>query len=285
MNLIQADDLSKTLGTFRLGPLSFVLPPGYLCGLIGPNGAGKTTLIHLLLGLYRPGGGRLLVDGMQYTEAEKQIHDRLGTVLAEDLMIPSMSLMENADYFGKYYSHYGREQMIHYLSLFHLEKDRKFGRLSKGEKLKCQFAFALSHGAKLLLLDEPAGNFDPDFREDFFRMIKEFIRDGSRSVILATHITQDLDRLADYIVYLENGTTVFAGDIEELHQCYRMVSGEKYKIMQFLQDRVIHLEENEYGAKALVAHSRMDRYETGLQVSDPTIEELMYFYTKRGERT
>lgn len=283
MNLLQADDLFKTAGTFRLGPVSFVLPPGYLCGLIGTNGAGKTTLLHLLLGLYRPDGGSLLVDGMKYEDAEKQIHDRIGTVLAEDLLIPSMSLMENADCFGRYYSHYSREQMMHYLSLFHLEKNRKFGRLSKGEKLKCQFAFALSHDAKLLVLDEPVGNFDPDFREDFFRMIGEFIRDGSRSVILATHITEDLDRLADYIVYLEEGTTVYAGDIETLHQRYRMVSGEKYRIGLLARERIIHIEENRYGAKALVMHSRLNQYDDSLQISVPTIEELMYFYTKRGK--
>lgn len=285
MNLIQVDNLSKKTGAFCLNHISFSLPPGYLCGLVGLNGAGKTTLLHLLLGLYRPDEGNLLVDGMKYTDAEKQIHDMTGTVLVEDLLIPSMTLIENADWYGKYYSRYSREQMEEYLSLFRLDKNRKFGRLSKGEKLKCQFAFALSHGAKLLILDEPAGNFDPDFREQFFRIIKEFIKDGTRSVILATHITEDLDRLADYIIYLENGNTVFAGDIEALHQSYRVVSGKKYKIRLLHQDKIIHLEESQYGAKALVVHSRLNQYDTSLQVSCPTIAELMYFCAKREERS
>lgn len=176
------------------------------------------------------GRGSLLIDGMDYADKEKQIHDLIGTVLVEDLMNPSMTLMENADSYGKYYSGYHRECMEKYLSLFHLEKERKFGRLSKGEKLKCQFAFALSHDARLLILDEPTGNFDPGFRKQFFQIIKEFIADGTRSVILATHITEDLDHMADYIIYLEEGNLIFTGDIEQLHQCYRMVSGERYKI-------------------------------------------------------
>lgn len=277
MNLLQADHLSKKIGDFQLNDISFALPPGYICGLIGKNGAGKTTLLHLILGLYQADEGRVLIDGIDYRSKEKQIHEVVGTVLVEDLLNPSMTLMQNADWYGKYYSHYSHECMEDLLSLFHLEKGRKFGRLSKGEKLKCQFAFALSHDARLLILDEPTGNFDPDFREQFFRILKEFIQDGTRSVILATHITEDLDRMADHIIYLENGDQIFAGDIEKMHQSYRMVSGERYKIELLPPERVIHLEENQYGAKALIAHSRLNHYDESLIVSDPTIEELMYF--------
>lgn len=277
MNLLQADHLSKKLGTFQLNDISFALPPGYICGLIGQNGAGKTTLLHLILGLYQADKGYMLVNGMDYKTGEKQIHDMIGTVLVEDLLNPSMTLMQNADWYGKYYAHYSHKCMERYLSLFHLEKERKFGRLSKGERLKCQFAFALSHDARLLILDEPTGNFDPDFREQFFHILKEFIQDGTRSVILATHITEDLDRMADYIIYLKSGVQIFAGDIEEMHQSYRMVSGESYKIKLLPPERVIHLEENQYGAKALIAHSRLNRYDESLAVTDPTIEELMYF--------
>lgn len=283
MNLLQAENLCKKMGSFRLNNISFEIPAGYLCGLIGENGAGKTTLLHLILGLYHADGGSLLIDGMDYADKEKQIHDLIGTVLVEDLMNPSMTLMENADSYGKYYSGYRRECMEKYLSLFHLEKERKFGRLSKGEKLKCQFAFALSHDARLLILDEPTGNFDPDFRKQFFQIIKEFIADGTRSVILASHITEDLDHMADYIIYLEEGNLIFTGDIEQLHQCYRMVSGEKYKIALLPPERIIHLEDGAYGTRALIAHSRLNRYDKSLTVRNPTIEELMYFYTKRSK--
>ncbi len=281
--MIEAKGLSKKLKNFQLDNLSFTVPPGYICGLVGQNGAGKTTLLHLLLGLYRADEGELLIDGMDYAGEEKRIHNEIGTVLTEELFDPSLTLMQNGDDYGRYYDAYDKKAMEGCLELFGLEKNRKFGRLSKGEKLKCQFAFALSHDAKLLLLDEPTGNFDPAFREQFFKILKDFIADGSRSVVLATHLTEDLDRMADYLIFLEKGKQVFAGDIEKFRDSYRMVSGEAYKIRLLQKEKIIRMEENAYGAKALTAHSRLNRYDRELVVAYPTIEEFMYFYGRRKE--
>ncbi len=279
--MIEVKELSKKLKNFQLDKLSFTIPTGYICGLIGQNGAGKTTLLHLLLGLYQADEGELLIDGMTYTNDEKRIHNEIGTVLTEELFDASLTLIQNGDAYGRYYDAYDKKVLESYLELFGLEKNRKFGRLSKGEKLKCQFAFALSHDAKLLILDEPTGNFDPEFRERFFKILKEFIADGSRSVVLATHLTEDLDCMADYLIYLEKGKQIFAGDIETFRDSYRMVSGEAYKIKLLHKEKIIHMEENSYGAKALVAHSRLNHYDRELQVAYPSIEEFMYFYTRR----
>lgn len=278
---IKIDDVSKRLGNFQLDHISFELPPGYICGLVGPNGAGKTTLLHLLTGLYRTDEGRIVLNDMSYDDHEESIHDSIGTVLVEELFVPYRSIMENADYFGKYFSKYCRERMMEYLEIFRIEAHRRFGKLSKGEKLKCQFAFALSHDPQLLILDEPTGNFDPDFRERFFRMIQEFIADGTKNVILATHLTEELDRFTDYLVYLENGRQIFAGDIEKFRAAYRIVSGEKYKINLLPQDSIVHMEEKVYATQALVKHSRLNRYDKALQITYPSIEEFMYFYSKR----
>lgn len=281
--MIEVRGLSKKLKNFQLDNLSFTIPTGYICGLIGQNGAGKTTLLHLLLGLYQADEGELLFDGMTYANEEKRIHNKIGTVLTEELFDASLSLIQNGDAYGRYYDAYDKKAMEDYLELFGLEKNRKFGRLSKGEKLKCQFAFALSHNVRLLILDEPTGNFDPEFREHFFKILKEFIADGSRSVVLATHLTEDLDCMADYLIYLEKGKQFFAGDIETFRDSYRMVSGEAYKIKLLHKEKIIHMEENSYGAKALVAHSRLNHYDRELQVVYPSIEEFMYFYTRRKE--
>ena len=136
--MIESREVSKKLGKFILKDSSFTLPDGYICGLAGPNGAGKTTLLHLLSGLYQPDEGSILVDGMSYEDREKQIHDRMGVVLTEELFDPALTCMQNSAYYGRYFSHYSREQMEHYLTLFHLDHHAKFGRLSKGEKLKCE---------------------------------------------------------------------------------------------------------------------------------------------------
>lgn len=278
---IEFADVKKKLGDFTLGELQFDIPAGYIIGLIGPNGSGKTTLLHLLLGLYNPSEGEVKVDGMNYEDGEKVLLDNLGVVLVEDLFEGSSTLLENGRDYGKYYSRYKEEVLKEYLERFHLQEGQLYRKLSKGQKLKFQLAFALAHDPKLLVLDEPTGNFDPGFREEFFRILKEFMADGEKSVILATHITEDLDRVADYIIYLEEGKQIFAGDVETLRESYRLVVGEKYKIKLLAPEKIIHTEEGTYGTKALVKHTRRSLYDKELTVMVPTIEELMYFMTKR----
>lgn len=282
--LVELKEVNKRLGNFTLEEISLELPEGYICGLIGPNGAGKTSLLHLILGLYRPDSGEIIVDGKTYSEAEEEIHELIGTVLLDDLFEGALTLHQNAEDYGRFYRNYSSAVLEQYLNRFGLEGNRRYKELSKGEKLKFQFAFALSHEPKLLILDEPTGNFDPSFREEFFTVLKEFIADGQKSVILSTHLTEDLDRMADYILYLEKGRPVFNGDIEELHDTYRLVVGEKYKIKLLRQEDVIHMEEGEFGTRALIRHRQRNLYDASLTVTIPTIEELMYFMTKRGKK-
>lgn len=282
--LVELKEVNKRLGNFTLEEISLELPEGYICGLIGPNGAGKTSLLHLILGLYRPDSGEIIVDGKTYSEAEEEILELIGTVLLDDLFEGALTLHQNAEDYGRFYRNYSSAVLEQYLNRFGLEGDRRYKELSKGEKLKFQFAFALSHEPKLLILDEPTGNFDPSFREEFFTVLKEFIADGQKSVILSTHLTEDLDRMADYILYLENGRPVFNGDIEELRDTYRLVVGEKYKIKLLRQEDVIHMEEGEFGTRALIRHRQRNLYDASLTVTIPTIEELMYFMTKRGKK-
>jgi len=279
--LVDLKDMNKVLGNFRLKDISMELPEGFILGLIGPNGAGKTSLIHILLGLYEPTGGQVLIDGMSYEDSEDEIKNLIGTVLLEDMFEPGTSLIKNGAYYGSYYKNFSMEEYEGYLERFELDKSKKFGKLSKGQKLKAQFAFALSHHAKLLILDEPTGNFDPKFRKEFFKVLKEYIADGTKSVILSTHLTEDLDKMADYILYIEKGKTIFSGDIEKLRDSYRLVTGERYKINLIPADRVIHKEDGTYGTKALVTHKPRYTYDKEVTVAVPTLEELMYFTTKR----
>lgn len=283
IKMIEFKNVSKRLGKFSLDDISFELPQGYIMGLVGPNGAGKTTLLHLLLGLYQPREGTVLVDGKSYGEAQAEILNQIGTVLVEELYDKSLTLLQNGREYGRFYKDYSEETLKEYLKRFQLDENCLYKKLSKGQKLKFQFAFALSHNARLLILDEPTGNFDPEFRKEFFQVLKEFIADGTRSVVLATHLTEDLDKVADYILYLEKGKTIFAGDIEKLHDSYRLVVGERYKINLLRPERVICVEEGTYGTKALVTHTRRTLYDDSLTVTIPTIEEFMYFMTKRGK--
>lgn len=281
--ILQVQDISKRLGNFRLEHVSFELPEGYIMGLIGPNGAGKTTLIHIILGLYRPDTGTVLIGGKDYSNAEQEIKEQIGCVLLDELFEGALTLKQNADVYGAYYTRYDPNTADHYMERFALRQTVRYAELSRGEKLKFQLAFALSHDAKLLVLDEPTGNFDPEFRGQFLEILKEFIADGKRSVILSTHLTDDLDRMADYITYLEQGKMILSDDIESVRESYRLVAGEAYKIRLLPKEDVIYMEEGEYGARALVRHHRRRIYDKELTVLVPSIEELMYFMTKRGK--
>ncbi len=278
--MIQVQCKTKKIGNFGMQNINFEIPDGYIVGLIGENGAGKTTLLHLILGLYQPDIGEIRMDGKLYHDAEKEIRQKIGTVLQERLFEEERTLQQNADFYGKYYQNYDVELFRQYSKRFGLDVNAKYKRLSKGEELKFQFAYALSHQPKWLILDEPTGNFDPEFRKEFLGLLKEFIADGQHTVILTTHLTDDLDRIADYIIYLEHGNLILCSDIESIRENYRIVSGDAYKVKLFPKEFVVHMEESEFGAKALIHHRRRFSYE-GLSVVIPTIEELMYFIAKR----
>ena len=286
MMLVEVKNISKQWGSFCLEDISMELPEGYILGLIGPNGSGKTTLLHILLGLYEQSRGTVTIDGMSYAEEEPAIREETGVVLLEDMFDGGLSLLDNGNNYGSFFKRYSSETLQGYLERFGLSPKRKFRALSRGEKLKFQFAFALSHDAKLLVLDEPTGNFDREFRREFFQVLKEFISDGKRSVILSTHLTEDLDRIADYILYLEQGKSIFSGDIETLRESYRLVIGEKWQIRAIDKELLVYVEEGEHGTRALLRNGygigRFPKSETnGLTARVPTLEELMYFMTKR----
>lgn len=280
--MLKVQGLTKTLDGFSLQNIHIDLPKGYIMGLIGENGAGKTTLLNLILGVYKPTEGQILIDGMDYETEEKKIRNLLGYVLVEDIFTNEMKLIEQADMYGKYYDNYDRQLFLDYCKRFQIEEGKKYKKLSKGEKLKFQFAFALSHKPKLLILDEPTANFDPEFRQQFLKEITEFVSDGEKSVLLATHMTDELDRIADYVTFLHKGKVKFSLDRRELEKKYRLVSGEDYKINLINKDRIIHKEKGKYATTALVEHTGYAFYSTDLEVTVPSIEDIMY-YCMKGE--
>jgi ABC-2 type transport system ATP-binding protein len=285
--MIHLSNVSKHLGSFSISGMDLEIPDGYICALVGRNGSGKTTLLHLLLGLYAPDEGSVEFgeqDALVYPVDEKMIHDMIGTVLVEELFAPHLTARENGANYGIYFSGYDEACYETLLKEFRVDGKRRFGRLSKGEKLKCQFAFALSCRPKYLILDEPAANFDPEFRKQFWDRLREFVADGEKSVILASHLTEDLDREADYLIYLDGGTAVYSGDMERFRESFRILSGEAYRLKYVGGERLLYLEEREYGAKALVRHSRSVVYGGDITATRPSIEEFMYFYSKYSEQ-
>ena len=275
--MIDCNNVSKRFTSFSLKNITFNLPAGYICGLIGENGSGKTTLINILSGLYSY-DGEVRISGRDYCNHEYDIKQDIGVVVHGDIFEAQESLISNANYFGRFYKKYSKNLLENYLERFNLNDKKKYKELSKGEKLKFALAFALAHEPRLLLLDEPGANFDIEFRKEFNSLLREFIIDGTRSVILSTHIISDVETFADYILFLKNGKQVLFGDVETIREKYRMVSGEKYKI-KLLKDRIIYLEEGRISCNALVKHDKQG-YDKELKVWEPGIDELMYYIGK-----
>ena len=275
--MIDCNNVSKRFTSFSLKNITFNLPAGYICGLIGENGSGKTTLINILSGLYSY-DGKIRISGRDYCNHEYDIKQDIGVVVHGDIFEAKESLISNANYFGRFYKKYSENLLENYLERFNLNDKKKYKELSKGEKLKFALAFALAHEPRLLLLDEPGANFDIEFRKEFNSLLREFIVDGTRSVILSTHIISDVETFADYILFLKNGEQILFGDVETIREKYRMVSGEKYKI-KLLKDRIIYLEEGRISCNALVKHDKQG-YDKELKVWEPGIDELMYYIGK-----
>ena len=275
--MIDCNNVSKRFTSFSLKNITFNLPAGYICGLIGENGSGKTTLINILSGLYSY-DGKIRISGRDYCNHEYDIKQDIGVVVHGDIFEAKESLISNANYFGRFYKKYSKNLLENYLERFNLNDKKKYKELSKGEKLKFALAFALAHEPRLLLLDEPGANFDIEFRKEFNSLLREFIVDGTRSVILSTHIISDVETFADYILFLKNGEQILFGDVETIREKYRMVSGEKYKI-KLLKDRIIYLEEGRISCNALVKHDKQG-YDRELKVWEPGIDELMYYIGK-----
>ncbi len=278
--MLKVNEVNKRIGNFTLKDISFHLPKGYIMGLIGPNGAGKTSLIHMILGLIQPETGEILIEGRNYQTAEKEIKDDIGYILAERIFEHHITLQKIASYYGQFYSHYSETDFMQYAKAFDLDIKKKGHKISKGEKMKFQCAFALAHHPRLLILDEPTANFDPDFRKQFLSIMSQFVADGEHSILISTHLTKELDRLADYITFIDRGKMIFSMDKEKMLEEYRIVSGENYKINLLRKERVIYKEVGKYRTKALVKGDRYEAYDTALSLEIPTIEDIMYFTIK-----
>ena len=281
--MITLKGVFKKLDMFCMYDISLNIPKGYIMGLIGVNGSGKTTLLNIILGLYGIDRGCVTRRNAKGEEVKlKEFMDKCGYVLHGDWFEGMLTFAENANLFGKYYTDYNYDTFVGLMNRFNLDVNRKYKDGSKGEKLKFQFAFAMSHDPDLLILDEPTASFDPEFRQDFLKLITEYVADGEHTVILATHITEELDRIADYITFIDNGQIIFSLDKERLADEFRLVKGEEYKIKLIPKERVIYRERGEYCATALVRNSRYYRYDNDVTLSVPTLEDIMYYCIKGG---
>jgi ABC-2 type transport system ATP-binding protein len=206
--------VTKRYPGFTLSEVSFSLPRGHVCGLIGPNGAGKTTLVKLILGLVRPDSGVLRVCGRDPQADEVEVKDRIGFVHEVPTFWEHLSVGAIASIVRRFYSRWDQARFDALLQDFDVPRRKRFGTLSRGTRTKAALALALSHHAELLVLDEPTSGLDPVFRRALLDRLAACVEDDETSVLFSTHITADLERMADYITFIRDGRLVFSSTRE-----------------------------------------------------------------------
>lgn len=276
---LEVEHVNKVYDNFELRDINFKLEKGLILGLIGTNGAGKTTLIQTILGLYKK-TGTIKINGLDTNEYERETKDLCGFVLDDNPFLPELNALGNARMLGPYYSHWNERQFLEYCKKFEVNIKKPLSKLSQGTVTKFQLAFALSHNAQLLVFDEPSSGLDPIFRRELLDIMYDVIMDGERSVLFSTHLTNELDHVADHIVMLHNGRQLFSLPKEELLDRYLLVRGSQDEIMKINENAIIGRKYGELYAEALVQTDLCNDL-AGLTTMRPTIEDIMVYIVKQ----
>jgi ABC-2 type transport system ATP-binding protein len=278
--------LSKGYGDFRLKSVSFTVPRGYVCGLIGANGAGKTTVIRLVLNLAPRDGGEIRMFGLDNVRDEAAVKARIGFVHDTPRFYEHLSLGAIARTVAPFYPKWDDARFNGLLREFDLPPAKRFSRLSRGMRTKFALAVALSHDADLLVLDEPTSGLDPVFRHRLLAKLREFIQNEGKSVLFSTHITADLERIADHITFIRDGEIVFSSPRDEVLDNWGVVRGGPELDEPGTRDLFRGIRKREFGIQALTDDAAGARRRLGRDavIERASLEDIMFFLTKGNGR-
>jgi ABC-2 type transport system ATP-binding protein len=224
-NVLELRGATKRYPDFTLRDVSFSVPPGVIMGLVGPNGAGKSTIVKLILNLVSRDSGDVLVCGADAARDEVAAKSRIGFVHEVPTFYAHKSVAGLAAMVAPFYPTWDREAFARLIDAFELPSRKLFGNLSRGMRTKVALALAMSHHADLLLLDEPTSGLDPVFRRDVLDRLMAYVADEGASVLFSTHITADLERVADYITFVNHGSVVFSSTRDDVMDRWALVKG------------------------------------------------------------
>jgi ABC-2 type transport system ATP-binding protein len=203
--VISLRDITKSYGNFDLGPVDLTVEPGYVVAVVGPNGGGKSTLIRMLMNLVQPDSGELTLFGGTYPHDEVAIKRKVGYVPERPVGHDEMNAKSLGKFVSRFYPRWDQRLYEDLLKCTLIESDKSFGELSKGVQRRLAFALALATGSELLLLDEPTAGVDPFARREILEYVSRFMHSGDRTVVFATHVMEEVRRIADYVVFLMDG--------------------------------------------------------------------------------
>ena len=274
MNALEIKSLNKSYPGFALDNLNLTLPQGCILGLIGENGAGKSTTIKLILDLIRPDSGSITILGTEHTRLSRE---DIGVVLDEVGIPECLTASQVGKVMKNLFKNWDSRRFDELLTQFSIPDGKIFKEFSRGMKMKLGIAVAMSHGARLLILDEATSGLDPVIRDEVVTMLSEFTREEGHSILISSHIVSDLEKLCDYIAFLHKGKLMLYEEKDVLLSRYGIVYCTHEQLPLLSPTAVLHRKENPYGAEVLVLR---DAVPADWKVSPVSIEELFVFMVK-----
>ena len=280
-NALEVKNLTKDYGDFLLNKLSFTIPRGAIMGLIGENGAGKSTTINCILNEITITDGQITIFGKDNILDEVFIKNKIGIIFDENHFPDVLTPIELGKCMAGIYSNWQNREYQNYLTQFELPLKKKIKDFSRGMKVKLAFAVALSHNAELLILDEATSGLDPIIRDDILDILIDFVQDENHSVLFSTHITSDLEKVADYVTFIHKGKLIFSHPKDELIDNYGIVICGAAVFDSMDKSEIIAFRKQDFQYKALVRNRRKAEKKYPKAIGEPAnIDDIMLFYIK-----
>ncbi len=284
-NAIEINGLTKKYDGFTLDNICFNVPKGSIMGFIGQNGAGKTTTIRALLNITKSDAGTIKMLGLDHIQDEYEIKEHIAAVFDEIPFHESFNAIQVGKMFKGLYSGWNEQKYFEYLDRFSLPRKKKIAKFSKGMKMKLQISAALSHGARLLIMDEATTGLDPVVRNEILDIFREYLQDEENSILMSSHITSDLDKIADCVTFIDKGKILLTGYKDEILESHGILKCAKDDFKEIAAEDYVSARVTDFGVEAMVADKAKakQRY-SGALIEKTNLEEIMLFYVNREKK-
>ena len=282
-NVVELKNIRKEFKDFTVKNIDLQVKQGFVTGFIGANGAGKSTTIKMMMNLLKPDAGEVKIFGLDYKTHEKAIKERIGFVYDGNVFFEGMNLKDIKRIVAPAYKQWDDTLFYRYIEQFELPLNKSIKTFSKGMQMKASLAIALSHNAELIIMDEPTAGLDPIFRRELLDLLQEIMIDGNRTIFFSTHITTDLDRIADYIAFIQRGELVFNQSIHDVAENYALVKGGLDLLDRDTERAFVHVHRASTGFEALTNNIKAVKNTFGdtVVIERASLEDIMY-YAKGG---
>lgn len=279
--ILEVKNLCKKYDGFELKNINLTLPKGSIMGFIGENGAGKSTTIKSILNIIHFGSGEINIFGKDSKLENGKIKEDIGVVLDDSFLSEYLTPKDINIIMKNIYNKWDEKLYFKYLEEFKLPLNQKSKEFSSGMKMKLKIATALSHRPKLLILDEPTSGLDPVARNEILDIFQDFVQDEENSILVSSHITSDLERITDYITFINNGEIAFTKTRDEVMDGYGIVRCSNEDFEKISKEDFIKYKKNRYDVELLVTDKlEFEKKYAPMVVDEPTLEEIMLIYIK-----